>query len=40
MSNSIDGTAPEYSAYIALKKATINSIKNYGHRREVCKDEQ
>lgn len=40
MSNSIDGTAPEYSAYIALKKATINSIKNYERRREVRKDER
>jgi len=28
MSDSIPGTAPEYGAYIALKRATIKSIKN------------
>ncbi|MQS76299.1 AAA family ATPase [Companilactobacillus halodurans] len=34
MSNSIQGTAPEYSAYIALKKTTIKSIKEFNQQRE------
>jgi Predicted ATPases len=29
MSNAISGTAPEYEAYMALKKATIKSIKKF-----------
>jgi len=32
MSDSIPGTAPEYDAYLALKKATIKNITDFSNR--------